>query len=130
IRWLIDGRADHKVARTAYCAPPLWSSVGRACQSRRARARRHPRRQVFMSVDQADSRPSVDDYYVLALDIAGVFEALTESVQAVRERVGCRVEETNHRHRALLLRPRRERPSRRAAGQRDELVVREEFKSY
>ena len=68
-------------------------------------------------------RPAVFDRDVLALDIAGVFEALAKCAQTLRKRVGRRgVEEPDHRHRRLL-RPRRERPRcRRAAEQRDELA--------
>ena len=67
--------------------------------------------------------PAVFDRHVLALDIAGVLQALAKCAQTVRERVRrCGVEEPDHRHRRLL-RARRERPrSRRAAEQRDELA--------
>ena len=54
--------------------------------------------------------PAVFDRHVLALDIAGVLQALAKSAQTVRERVRrCGVEEPDHRHRRLL-RARRERP--------------------
>jgi hypothetical protein len=58
--------------------------------------------------------------HVLALDVAGVFEALAKSTQPVRNRVRqLRSEEPDRRHR--LLRARRERPRHRcAAEQRDE----------
>src|SRR5262249_1105511 len=69
-------------------------------------------------------RPTVLDGHVLALDIAGFLQALTECRNhrhvAVRR---CTVEESDHRQRRLL-RPRRERPyHRRAAEQRDELAA-------
>ena len=54
--------------------------------------------------------PAVFDRHVLALDIAGVFEALTKSAQTLRVAVGrYGAEESDHRHRRLL-RARRERP--------------------
>src|SRR5262249_45808584 len=61
-------------------------------------------------------RPTVFDRHVLALDIAGVFEALAECAQTVRVRVvrRCGVEEPDHRHRRLL-RARGERPCSRSA---------------
>ena len=70
-------------------------------------------------------RPAVFDRYVLALDIAGLLQALAKSAQTVRACVRrCGVKEPDHRHRRLL-RPRRERPRRRrAAEQRDELAAR------
>ena len=62
--------------------------------------------------------PAVFDRHVLALDIAGLLQALAKSAQTVRGRVRrCGVEEPDHRHRRLL-RARRERPApprRRAA---------------
>src|SRR5262249_55530059 len=66
-------------------------------------------------------RPSVFDRHVLALDVAGFAQALTEGDHGACERPRRRaVEEPNHRHRRLL-RARRERPSgRRATEQRDE----------
>ena len=68
-------------------------------------------------------RPAVYDRQVLALDIAGLLQALAKCAQTVRDRVRrCGVEEPDHRHRRLL-RARRERPrSRRAAEKRDELA--------
>src|SRR5215510_14071461 len=66
---------------------------------------------------------AVDDYYVLALHMADVFEAQAECAQTVRHRVRrSGVKEPNHRHRRLL-RIRRERPRGRAAKQRDELAA-------
>ena len=54
--------------------------------------------------------PAVHDRHVLALDIAGLFQALAKSAQTVRVRVRrCGVEEPDHWHRRLL-RARRERP--------------------
>ncbi len=66
---------------------------------------------------------TVYDCHVLALDIAGVFEALAKCTQAVRDHVRRpAVEKSDHRH-GRLLRSRRERPSsRRAAEQRDEVA--------
>jgi hypothetical protein len=47
--------------------------------------------------------PAVFDRHVLALDMAGLFEALAESTQTFRQRVRRpTVEEPNHRHRRLL----------------------------
>jgi hypothetical protein len=68
--------------------------------------------------------PAVFDRHVLALNKAGVFEALAKSAQPSGmpiERL--RVEKPDHRHRGLL-RPRRERPrGRRAAEKRYELAT-------
>src|SRR5262249_23538895 len=66
-------------------------------------------------------RPAVFDRYVLAVDIAGFLQALTEcsyhrDIPARR----CAVEESDHRHQ--LLRPRRERPRRRASEKRNEIA--------
>ena len=68
--------------------------------------------------------PAVYDRHVLALDIAGLLQALAKSAQTVRDHVRrLAVEEPDHRHRRLL-RPRRQRPRRRrAAEQRDELAA-------
>src|SRR5262249_1290877 len=67
-------------------------------------------------------RPAVLDRHVLGLDIAGLLQALTECSHhrhvAARR---CAVEEPDPRHRRLL-RPRRDRPRRSAAKQRDELA--------
>src|SRR5262249_42996200 len=65
--------------------------------------------------------PAIFDRHVLALDIAGVLEALAECAHTVRKRVRrCTAEEPNHRH-SRLLRARRKRPrAGRAAEQRDE----------
>ena len=67
-------------------------------------------------------RPAIFDRHILALDIAGFFQALAERGQ----RCGVLVrryaaEEPDHRHRRLL-RPRRKRPGRRAAEKRDEIA--------
>src|SRR6516162_4586322 len=65
-------------------------------------------------------RPAVFDRYILALDIAGFGQALTEGRSHRRVRPGRRtVEKPDHRHRRLL-RARRDGPCRRAAEQRDE----------
>src|SRR5262249_25329468 len=63
------------------------------------------------------------DRYVIALDIAGVLEALAKSAQTVLNSLRRSViKEADHRHRRLL-RARRERPrGDRAAEQRDELA--------
>jgi hypothetical protein len=59
--------------------------------------------------------PAVYDRHVLALNIAGVFEALAKSAHTVRQSIRRpAVEEPDHRHRRLL-RPRRERPGGRRA---------------
>src|SRR6516162_6495154 len=65
--------------------------------------------------------PAVFDCHVLALDIAGILQALAKSAQTLGESVTrCGTEPSNHWHRRLL-RARRERPrGRRAAEQRDE----------
>src|SRR5262245_14274585 len=68
-------------------------------------------------------RPAILDHDILALDVAGFANALPECGQ-----IACTIskrraaEESNHRHRRLL-RPRRKRPCRRAADQRDELAA-------
>jgi hypothetical protein len=64
------------------------------------------------------------EHNVLALDIAGLLQALSKSAQTFRKRrKGCRAEIPHHRHRRLL-RARRERPRRRsAAEQRDEFAT-------
>src|SRR5262249_56136385 len=69
-----------------------------------------------------ESRP-VFDRDILALAIAGIFEALAESAHRFHESLGrLSVEEPNQGH-CRTLRPRRERPRRRrAAEQRDELA--------
>src|SRR6516165_6864608 len=68
-------------------------------------------------------RPAVFDRYILALDIAGFGQALTEGGSHRRVGPGRRtVEKPDHRH-PRLLRARRERPrGGRAAEQRDELA--------
>jgi hypothetical protein len=66
--------------------------------------------------------PAIFDRHILALDIAGFFQALKERAHKVREQVRrSTIEKPDHRHRRLL-RTRRERPCRRAAEQRDELA--------
>src|SRR5262249_55368751 len=71
-----------------------------------------------------DLSPAIFDRHVLALDIAGVLEALAECAHTVRKRVRrCTAEEPNHRHRRLLS-PCCEGPcSRPAAKERDELAA-------
>src|SRR5262249_60336987 len=66
--------------------------------------------------------PTVYDRYVIALDIAGVLEALAKSAQTVLNSLRRSViKEADHRHRRLL-RARRERPrGNRPAEQRAEL---------
>src|SRR5215831_13482511 len=67
-------------------------------------------------------RPAVFDRYILALDIAGFGQALTEGGSHRRVRPGRRtVEKSNHRHRRLLSTC-RERPRCRAAKKGDELA--------
>src|SRR5262249_22778084 len=64
--------------------------------------------------------PAILDRHILTLDVAGFTKALAECVQ-----ITCTIgrprgaEEPDHRH-CGLLRPRRQRPRRRAAEQRDE----------
>ena len=69
-------------------------------------------------------REAVFDRHVLALDIAGFFQAQTERGQKVWVIAGRPAgEKPDHRHRRLL-RARRERPHRRrAAEQRDEVAA-------
>src|SRR5262245_13499962 len=68
-------------------------------------------------------RPAILDHHILALDIAGFTNALLEWGQ-----IPCTIskrratEESDHRCRPLLC-PRRNRPRRRAAEQRDELTA-------
>jgi hypothetical protein len=66
-------------------------------------------------------RRAIFDRHVLALNIAGVFEALTKCAQRLRIRLGrCGDEDPDHRH-CRLLRARRERPrGGSSAGKRDE----------
>src|SRR5262249_202821 len=67
--------------------------------------------------------PAIFDRHVLALDIAGVLEALAECAHTVRKRIGrCTAEEPDHRH-CRLLRARCERPRRRAAEKGNELAT-------
>jgi len=68
--------------------------------------------------------PAVFDRHVLALDVAGVLQALTKSAQTIGEPIRrCGVEKSDHRHRCLL-RPCRDRPRRRRpAEQRDEVAA-------
>src|SRR5262249_45538595 len=95
---------------------------------RTGRSRRpadEPIRPPARAVDQIDTPPSVCDRYVLALDIASVFQALAKSAQTVRNRLSRNrlrrsvVEEPDHRH-CRLLRARRERPRRRRAAEQDD----------
>src|SRR5262249_17822737 len=66
--------------------------------------------------------PAIFDRHVLALDIAGVLEALPECAHTIRKRVRrSTAEEAKHRQRRLL-RARRYRPRRRTAEQRDEIA--------
>src|SRR5262249_11426947 len=66
--------------------------------------------------------PAVFDRHVLTLDIARLLQALAERPQPFRDRIGrSGVQIPDHRHRRLL-RPRRQRPRRRTAEQRDELA--------
>src|SRR5262249_17474201 len=74
--------------------------------------------------------PAVFDRYVLALDIAGVFEPLAKSAQTIHQRVRRpAVEHPDHRH-CGLLRLRSERPRCRAAEQRHELAAPQLPKSH
>jgi hypothetical protein len=73
----------------------------------------HRRQSVVLPV-----RPAVFDRDVLGLDIAGFLQALTERGRHGRVPVRrTAIEEPDHRH--GLLRPRRQRPYRRAAEERD-----------
>src|SRR5215467_6873053 len=68
-------------------------------------------------------RPAIFDRDILALDIAGFIQALTERGREGHIARSCRaVEKPDHRHRRLL-RPRRQRPRhRRPAEKRDEVA--------
>jgi hypothetical protein len=66
-----------------------------AAVSRRRQSRRTSRQSVDLIVG-----PSVFDRHVLALDIAGLLQALAKCAEMVHVRVKrCRVEEADHRHR-------------------------------
>ena len=67
-------------------------------------------------------RPAILDHDIVALDVAGFTNPLPEGGQ-ITCTIGKRrtAEETDHRYRRLL-RPRRERPSRRTAEQRYEFA--------
>src|SRR5215831_8600837 len=66
-------------------------------------------------------RPAVFDRYVLAFNIAGVFEALTKSAQTLRIPIRrCRIEKPNRGYRLLCTR--NERPRDRRAEKRDEIA--------
>ena len=59
--------------------------------------------------------PAVEDRCIVALDVAGLLQALAKSAQTLRQRIGRpQVEEPDHRHRRLL-RARRNRHRCRAA---------------
>src|SRR5262245_6197471 len=79
----------------------------------------HRRKAVKLTIG-----PAVFDRQVLALDVAGIHQALAKSSQAARmpiRRVG--VDEPDHRQ-PCLLRPRADRPRRRrAAEERDEVAT-------
>ena len=60
------------------------------------------------------------DRHVLALDVAGFVEALAKRSDSARIRRPA-VDKSDNRHRRLL-RPRRKRPCRRTAEQRDEFA--------
>src|SRR5262245_35227623 len=67
--------------------------------------------------------PTVYDRYVIALDIAGVLEALAKSAQTVLNSLRRSViKEADHRHRRLLRARREWTRHSRAAEQRDELA--------
>jgi hypothetical protein len=79
-------------------------------------------RQLRKSIDLILG-PAVYDRHVLALDIAGVLQALAKCAQSVRVGVRqCGVEEPDNRHRRLL-RARREWPGRRSIGIRPSRVA-------
>src|SRR6516162_8860618 len=78
----------------------------------------HQRRQAI----EAAVEPMVLDRHVLALDVAGFAKAFPERDHAGHGTAGrSEVDEADNRHRGLLP-PRRKRPRRRAAEQRDELA--------
>src|SRR5262245_34139396 len=116
----------------ACCEENDWNCRGRSFQRQRRRSgeRRNDgysttnqigcqRRQLIV----AALRPTIFYRQILALDIAGFLQALTESTQAVFVQVRrIAAQKSDHGHRRLL-RARRERPRRRAAEQRDELAA-------
>jgi hypothetical protein len=66
--------------------------------------------------------PFVHDFYVFALNVANLLQALAKPTKAIRHRLkGTRIEIPNNRHRRLL-RVDAERPSGRTADKRDELA--------
>jgi hypothetical protein len=96
-----------------------WTSVrydhGDPSANQLGRQRRQPVKLIL--------RPAVLDRHVLALDIAGVFQALAKCTQLIRDCMRRSVvEKSNHRHRRLL-RVRCAGPCcRPAAKKRDELA--------
>ena len=97
------------LAANAAAVPPVAAITATCRRTRFGRQRRQPIDLIL--------GPAVFDRHVLALDIAGVLEALAKSAQTVRERVRrSGVEKPDHRHRRLL-RARRERPRRRRAAE-------------
>src|SRR5262245_37332198 len=67
--------------------------------------------------------PTIYDRYVIALDIAGVLEALAKSAQTVLDSLRRSViKEADHRHRRLLRARREWKGCRRAAEKGDELA--------
>src|SRR5262249_45196214 len=68
-------------------------------------------------------RPAIYDRDILTLEVAAVFQATVKSLQATREHFGrYDIKKPNCRH-GRPLRPRHNRPCRRAAEQRDELAA-------
>src|SRR5262252_7517370 len=139
-------RAGHVAARPVQARDePNLHRVGPYCEydwnSRRCRLRRQRRRRAagsykygYLLLDETCRElwlpisvrlgPSIFDVDVLALDIACLFQPLSECAQTRRVRLRrCAAEKPNHRH-PRLLRPRRERPRhRRAAEKRYELAA-------
>src|SRR6516162_3794418 len=137
--------AGHVAARPVQaCDEPNLHRIGPYCEydwnSRRRRFRRQCRRRAagsykygYLLLDETCRKlwqptgvrlgPSIFDVDVLALDIACLFQSLSECAYAVRVHFRrCAAEKPDHRHR-WLLRARHQRPRRRTAEQRDEIAT-------
>jgi len=122
---LAPGRLRLATNRVARCHKDDRYSRGRGLRSERRGSARDRDNHGHLAVNEIGQqrwksivlilRPAVFDRYVLALDIAGFAQTLTERAQTAREHVRRFAPEvSDHWHRGLL-RARRERPRRRAA---------------
>ena len=127
---LAPGRLRLATNRVARCHKDDRYSRGRGLRSERRGSARDRDNHGHLAVNEIGQqrwksivlilRPAVFDRYVLALDIAGFAQTLTERAQTAREHVRRFAPEvSDHWHRGLL-RARRERPRRRAAHERYE----------